>query len=54
MRNRITVRAMDSDGFTFSADIENALGQKADKYLELLPPYMRQQLSETNNFNNHD
>ena len=54
MRNRITVRAMDSDGFTFSSEIEDALGQKADKYLELLPPYMRQQLSETNNFNNHD
>jgi len=54
MRKRITVRAMDSDGFTFSSEIENALGQKADKYLELLPPYMLQQLSETNNLKPHE
>ena len=49
MRKRITVSAMDSDGFAFSPDIENALGQKADDYLELLPPYMQQQLHDTKN-----
>jgi hypothetical protein len=38
------VRAKDNDGLTFPPEAEQALGQKADKYLELLPLYMQQQL----------
>jgi hypothetical protein len=47
MRRRITVRALDSDGFHFSPDIETVLGQKSDKYFELLPSYMLQQIGKT-------
>ena len=47
MRQRIMVRAKDSDGFAFPPDVEKALGQKSDKYMELLPPYMQQQLTKT-------
>jgi len=47
MRQRIMVRAKDSDGFAFPPDVEKALGQKSDKYMELLPLYMQQQLGKT-------
>jgi hypothetical protein len=44
MKQRLIVRAKDNDGLTFPPEAEQALGQKADKYLELLPLYMQQQL----------
>jgi hypothetical protein len=44
MKQRMIVRAKDNDGLTFPPEAEQALGQKADKYLELLPLYMQQQL----------
>lgn len=44
MRQRFIVRTKDNDGLTFPPEAEKALGQKADKYLELLPLYMQQQL----------
>jgi hypothetical protein len=46
MRQRIIVMAKDNDGLTFPQEAEQALGQKADKYLELLPLYMQQQLKK--------
>jgi hypothetical protein len=46
MRQRLMVRALDSDGYTFSHEVEEALGQRSDKYLELLPLYMQQQLGK--------
>ena len=46
MKKRIIVRAIDNDGLTFPAEAEQVLGQKADKYLELLPLYMQQQLKK--------
>ena len=48
MRKRVMVDALDSDGFNFSPEIETALGQKANQYFELLPPYMQQQLNRIN------
>ena len=47
MRQRIMVRANDTDGFTFPSEVEKALGQKSTKYVELLPLYMQQQLKKT-------
>jgi hypothetical protein len=44
MRKRVFVSALDSDGLNFSPEIEKALGQKANQFFELLPPYMQQQL----------
>jgi len=47
MRQRIQVSAEDPDGFVYPPELEKALGQKSDKYFELLPPYMQQQLRKT-------
>jgi hypothetical protein len=47
IRQRIMVRAKDPDGFAYPPEVEKALGQKSDKYFELLPPYMQQQLKNT-------
>jgi hypothetical protein len=43
MRNRLTVKALDPDGFYYSAETEQALG-RADQHFDLLPAYMRRQL----------
>jgi hypothetical protein len=48
MRKRVIVSALDSDGFHFSHEIETALGQRANQFFELLPPYMQQQLNAIN------
>ena len=47
MRKRIMLRASDPDGLSYPQETEKALGQKADKYFELLPVYMQLQLKKT-------
>jgi hypothetical protein len=49
MRQRVMVRAKDTDGIDFPPEVEKALGQKSGKYFELLPPYMQQQLLKPQN-----
>lgn len=44
MRRRIMLNANDPDGLTFPPETEKALGQRADKYFEMLPVYMQLQL----------
>ena len=46
MRRRIMLRAGDPDGLTYPPEAEKAIGQKADKYFELLPLYMQLQLKK--------
>lgn len=45
MRKRIFVASIDPDGLHFPPEVEFSLGQKADRYRELLPHYMQQQLN---------
>jgi len=44
MRKRIFVHSNDPDGLTFSAEVEQLLGQSPKKHMELLPVYMQEQL----------
>jgi hypothetical protein len=46
MRTRIMLRADDPDGLSYPPESEKAIGQKADKYFELLPLYMQLQLKK--------
>ena len=46
MRRRIMLKASDPDGLTYPPEAEKAIGQKADKYFELLPQYMQLQLKK--------
>lgn len=50
MRRRIMLRASDPDGLTYTPEAEKAIGQKADKYFELLPLYMQLQLKKQKNY----
>jgi hypothetical protein len=47
MRQRVMVNALDSDGCTFPREVEAALGQQANQYMEMLPLYMQQQLKKS-------
>jgi hypothetical protein len=47
MRKRISARSIDPDGRIFPRETEIALGQSADEYFNLLPPYMQNQLKKT-------
>jgi hypothetical protein len=46
MRKRFFVCSRDPDGLTFPAEAEQLLGQKPDKYRDLLPVYMQDQLKK--------
>ncbi len=49
MRRRIMLKASDPDGLSYPPEAEKAIGQKADKYFELLPQYMQLQLKKQKN-----
>jgi hypothetical protein len=40
------LKADDPDGLSYPPEAEKAIGQKADKYFELLPLYMQLQLKK--------
>lgn len=46
LRRRLMLKASDPDGLAYPPDAEKAIGQKADKYFELLPQYMQLQLKK--------
>lgn len=46
LRRRLLLKASDPDGLTYPPEAEKAIGQKADKYFELLPQYMQLQLKK--------
>lgn len=45
MKERICLRTNDVNGFRFDNEIEVLMGERADNYLNLLPPYMQQQIN---------
>ncbi len=49
MRKRIMVHAKDPDGFEYPPEVEKSIGQKYDKYFDLLPVYMQNQLRNNKN-----